>query len=174
MLYTGPANRGPSNRFYPEASLRHATMLYFPVDDLKTWRGYYPVHVFEQQFSLLLDGWKEGMETLQEIVPQSSEEKVHFQELKQIAEASECHFESVLRQIRFVLARERQDTSEMRALLTEEIGNVKKLLSLVCLDSRIGFEASNHYFYSLNDLLEKVISCCSILQKLSVSAAEEK
>ena len=171
MLYAGPANRGPSNRFYPEASLLRATMLYFPVDDLKTWRGYYPENVFEHQFSLLLDGWKEGMETLEKIVPQSPEEKIHFQELKQIAEASMCHFESVLRQIRFVLARERQDTPAMQELLLGEIKTVKKLLSLVCQDSRLGFEASNHYFYSLNDLLEKIISCCSILQKLPVSSA---
>ena len=114
------------------------------------------------------------MKTLEKIVPQSSEEKVHFQELKQVAEASACHFESVLRQIRFVLARERQDISVMRELLTEEIETVKKLLSLVCQDSRLGFEASNHYFYSLNDLLEKIISCCFILQELPVSSAEEK
>jgi hypothetical protein len=174
MLYTGPANRGPSNRFYKEPTLRRATMLYFPVDDLKTWRGYYPENVFEQQFSLLLDGWKEGMKTLEKIVPQSSDENVHFQELKQVAEASACHFESVLRQIRFVLAREQQDISVMRELLTEEIETVKKLLSLVSQDSRLGFEASNHYFYSLNDLLEKIISCCFILQELPVSSAEEK
>lgn len=26
------------------------------------------------------------------------------------------------------------------------------------MDSRIGFEASNHYYYSLNDLIEKMVN----------------
>ena len=33
----------------------------------------------------------------------------------------------------------------------------------ICCDSRIGFEASNHYLYTANDLREKVLNCEHLL-----------
>ena len=47
-----------------------------------------------------------------------------------------------------------------------EIELALKLYDIVRRDSRIGFEASNHYFYTLNDLREKVVSCARILNEL--------
>ena len=35
------------------------------------------------------------------------------------------------------------------------------------MDSRIGFEASNHYYYSLNDLIEKMVNCENVIDRLS-------
>ena len=43
-----------------------------------------------------------------------------------------------------------------------------RLYRIVRRDSRIGFEASNHYYYTLNDLMEKVVSCSFILRELGV------
>ena len=43
----------------------------------------------------------------------------------------------------------------------------KILMDIVRKDSRIGFEASNHYYYTLNDLAEKVITCQYIIDQLS-------
>ena len=54
----------------------------------------------------------------------------------------------------------------MAACVREEIQLALRLHELARRDSRIGFEASNHYFYSLNDLREKVISCEALLRQL--------
>ena len=54
----------------------------------------------------------------------------------------------------------------MAACAREEIELALKLHAIVRRDSRIGFEASNHYYYSLNDLREKVVSCVKILREL--------
>ena len=54
----------------------------------------------------------------------------------------------------------------MTDCIREEILLAQKLHAIVRRDSRIGFEASNHYFYSLNNLREKVISCAFLLEKL--------
>ena len=35
---------------------------------------------------------------------------------------------------------------------------VQWLIKLRAIDSRLGFEASNHYFYTMNDLEEKLIN----------------
>ena len=52
---------------------------------------------------------------------------------------------------------------ELAAIVKEELELAKKLHEIARRDSRIGFEASNHYYYSLNDLREKVLNCESIL-----------
>ena len=168
LLYLGPTNRGPGNRFYLKPTHRHATMLWFPYDNLKAWRGLYPETVFERQFSLLLEKWEDGINTLGEVSPQTAVEKTNFEELKRISAAAECHFRSTFRQIKFIRAREQNDYSEMKQLLADEIITVKKLLSLVCCDSKLGFEASNHYFYSVNDLLEKLLSCEHLLKEIAL------
>jgi len=40
------------------------------------------------------------------------------------------------------------------------------LYELVIRDSRIGFEASNHYYYTVQDLCEKALNCRYIVEEL--------
>ena len=71
-------------------------------------------------------------------------------------------------QIRFIRARDNGfDKKVMAECVREEMVLALKLHDIVRRDSRIGFEASNHYYYTLNDLREKVISCAGILEKLN-------
>jgi hypothetical protein len=51
----------------------------------------------------------------------------------------------------------------MRRALEDEIAAARRLFTLTREDSRIGFEASNHYYYLPLDLVEKVVSCRYIL-----------
>ena len=51
----------------------------------------------------------------------------------------------------------------MRAILLAEIDLAKRLFAIQSRDSRIGFEASNHYFYVPADLAEKIINCKHLL-----------
>ena len=81
------------------------------------------------------------------------------------------HFASVANQVRFVLARDalsqpnasdeqrQQLRQQIRQLTKSEISLARKLFSVTSQDSRIGYEASNHYFYVPLDLVEKVINC---------------
>jgi hypothetical protein len=47
----------------------------------------------------------------------------------------------------------------MRRILDDEAALATELFTLTRQDSRIGFEASNHYYYLPQDLIEKVINC---------------
>ena len=49
-------------------------------------------------------------------------------------------------------------------LIRQERDIARRLYDIVRRDSRIGFEASNHYYYTLNDLREKVLSCELMLE----------
>jgi hypothetical protein len=50
-----------------------------------------------------------------------------------------------------------------RNTLQDEIRTASRLFTLTLQDSRIGYEASNHYYYLPLDLVEKVINCRHIL-----------
>ncbi len=168
VIYTAPVNYGPMNLLHLEKTGAKASMIGFPYDDLKTWCGVYPANVLENQFRLVSEGWKQGLETLELASSEVQEnERAEFEELRTIAEAAYCHLHSTYLQICFVQARDNGfDRARMKACAEDELRLAQRLHEIVRRDSRIGFEASNHYYYTLNDLREKVISCVQILEKL--------
>lgn len=163
--YTAPTNFGPMNQLHLTPSGYRATMVGFPYDDLQSWRGIYPEDIFEEQFRKVTTRWKEGLDLLERVLPTITEgDKEPFDELCAMAGAAYCHFNSCYLQIRFVKARETGDRKAMAAYAREELENVLKLYNIARRDSRMGFEASNHYFYTLNDLREKVLNCCFVAE----------
>jgi hypothetical protein len=76
------------------------------------------------------------------------------------------------------MARERRDKAasdaeraaakaKMREIAARELSTAKALLPLVQADSRIGYECSNHYFYTPQDVREKILCCRAILAALA-------
>lgn len=164
-LYTGPQNYGPMNLLFPAASGYKSTMLGFPYDDLTKWRGnHFPEEIFEEQFRKVSEGWGNGLSTLKQaaaLVPENKKE--NLEDLLNVAEAAYCHFRSTYLQIRFIRLRDASDKTafihDRNSILDEEISLAGKLLAIVRRDSRIGFEASNHYYYTENSLKEKILNC---------------
>ena len=164
--YTSPCNWGPMNQLYLERTGYSATMVGFSYDDLKAWRSVYPEDVFEKQFEILTAGWKEGLEILEKAKTLvSDKEKEDFEDVENMAQASYCHLRSCYLQVRFTRARNNGfDKAVMAECAREELELALTLHDLCRRDSRIGFEASNHYLYTLNDLREKVLNCRYILK----------
>ena len=90
-----------------------------------------------------------------------------------LAEAASLHFRSTANQARFVMLRRAiaagKPSSEARAaldeieqILNEEITLARRLCVLQSRDARIGFEASNQYYYVPIDLEEKVLNCADL------------
>jgi hypothetical protein len=161
LLYKGPQNYGPSNLLFAEATGYKATMIGFPYDDFETWRGgHYPEDILKEQFRKLSEGWNAGMQYLlsvkEKIEPGFQE---NYNDLFNVSETVYCHFRSTYLQMRFVCLRGTKQKNEIKAVLDEEIELAKRLLVVIKHDSRIGFEASNHYYYTANDLKEKIINC---------------
>jgi hypothetical protein len=176
-LYRGPTQCGPANLLFPEPTGYHATMVGFPYDDVEGWRGRYPADVLAAQFEKMAVGWKAGLTDYKKILGKTGTpaEQANARDDIRVAEAAGLHFDSVANQIQFVLARnallsgklsasEREASiSLIKKIVTDEIGNAKRLFALTREDPRIGFEASNHYYYLPLDLVEKVINCEYIL-----------
>jgi CubicO group peptidase (beta-lactamase class C family) len=82
--------------------------------------------------------------------------------LQRLALAAWIHFESVANQARFILARDAGRRDAMARIAASEARIARGLYDLTLDDSRIGFEASNQYYYMPLDLVEKVVNCEAI------------
>jgi hypothetical protein len=176
-VYTAPMSYGVSNPFYPEPTGKKATMLGYPFDDLERWRGVYPAGILAGQFVKLADEWGNGLPYI-ENAPAMAEQpaqKLNALEDYRFATTAWIHFQSVANQVRFIMARDSlqsanlvQKDIEANIKTIEDIARnesqlAKQLYRISKEDSRIGFEASNHYYYLPLDFVEKVINCEYIL-----------
>jgi len=176
VLYNGPQQYGPANLLYLEKTGYKSTMVCFPYDDLDSWRAHYPREVLYDQFQKVANKWKEGLETLAEMLDVVEESKSDVAKADyDLAKVCYLHFASVANQIRFILTRDAimendgPDNEEdvLIELLIQEEQLAKELHSIAIRDSRVGFEATNQYYYMPQDLMEKVISCEMIKAQLS-------
>lgn len=176
-LYTGPQQYGPANLLYEKATGYKATMVGFPYDDLKSWRGIYPDSVFIRQFHLVAEGWLKGLEYFRQI--KNTSDSLHWQTAlsdERIATAAYLHFASVVNQSRFIVYRDslanksltptirKSIKKNIRSILNNEIALAAELFRICREDSRIGYEASNQYYYVEQDLIEKILNCHFLLE----------
>lgn len=174
-LYYGPQNFGPMAPFFLEKTGYRASMVGFPYDDIEWWSGIYPADVYENEYRQLVEGWREG---LVELLVYEGKNK-ELDEMILMAQAVLCQYESAYHHIQFV---NRRDTmlgdaavsaeekvalqGQMLRIVREEMETVQTLIDLRLQDSRIGFESSNHYFYTLQDLKEKMINLAYCEERL--------
>ena len=178
VVYNGPQQAGPANLLWLEPTGYAATMVGFPYDDLDSWRAIYPAEVFIGQLNKVADGFDRALDGLRSPAlraPATQVQRRALAEEQGVAEAAAIHFRASANQARFVLARRaamkagdsgrEPHRQEMERILRDEIALAKRLHAIQSRDSRIGFEASNQYYYVPVDLMEKVINCRHLLDQ---------
>lgn len=179
VIYRCPVQFGPANLLHARPTKYQSTMIGFPYDDVKGWRAVYPADVFASQFAKVAEGWAAGLPDLEKAVAAApaARRKEAAAELC-FARAAQVHFASVANQTRFTVLRDKildtkkPPSAEERATMIADANRIAadesrlaiELFSLMRSDSRIGFEASNQYYYLPVDLMEKVISCDDIIR----------
>lgn len=178
VVYNGPHHVGPANLLWERPTGYRATMVGIPYDDVNGWRGPYPAEILAKQFSLVADGFDRGVSELK--AERATAEQGEFDDAlrreESVGEAAAILFRSAANQTRFVLARDRLATlgpdddagptlQELETLLRAEIELARRLYAVQSSDSRIGFEATNHYFFTPLDLAEKVLNCRDLLDR---------
>ncbi len=154
-VYLAPLQMGVANPLWPTPTGYHACMVGLPYDDLKAWRSIYPPDVFVSQLEKVAAGVEAAVAHLRAAVPTLTpllEEESCF------AETAAIHFASVANQSRAIMARDTGDKTALIHLCEAEAKLAVRLHALQSKDSRIGFEASNQYYYTPHDLVEKVIN----------------
>jgi hypothetical protein len=167
--YVGPQQLGPANPLYLKPTEYNATMVGFPYDDLKRWRSLYPEDVYRDQLAKVADAFAAGADAFARVpAGLTGEAKAVAERDLGVIRASALHFRSVVNQLDFLFARNRRgDRIAMRECACRELEVAREFLPIVRADSRIGFEASNHYYYLPIDIVEKVLTCRQIMDKLS-------
>lgn len=163
VLYFGPQNAGPSNLLFEEPTSLRSTMTCFPYDDLDGWRGIYPVDVFEDQLKRLCEGWEKGLS----MIKQSDESEGAV-----MAMAAYCLFRSSLDQTRFIRSRNEGRYADAVMAAKNELNTARQMLILMNKNAAIGYEASNHYYFSKGQLLEKIVNCSYIIDVFSKRSTE--
>jgi hypothetical protein len=177
VVYNGPQQVGPSNLFWERPTGYAATMVGFPHDQLDGWRGIYPPDVFISQLEKVAASFEQALAELRktsESMTATAEQRRALAQECSVAEAAAIHFRSSANQARFVQARDALAKSadaasgaahraELRRVLESELALARRLYVLQRADSRLGFEASNQYYYVPVDLMEKVVNCRALL-----------
>ncbi len=164
-LYKGPQNIGCSNLLYEHPTDMRATMICLPYDDLDSWRAVYPEPVFEEQLKHLTEEWTEGLRLLAALPEDTVQSYPVLAELLDSAEAAYCHFRSTYLQTRFIRMRDKKMTGDIGAVIDEEMELTVRTANVSAKNSTIGYEPSNHYFYTRWQLMEKYVNCKYIKDK---------
>ena len=183
VVYNAPMQCGPSNLLYAKPSGYRATMVGIPYDDLDAWRGPYPVDVFIAQLNKVADGFDEGFRMLASRLgarrgQMTREQRRNLTDELNVIEAAAIHFRSTANQARYVRLQRaraggpgssRELRHESERIVRDEMELAKRLFRIQSRDSRIGFEATNQYYYVPGDLMEKVLNCQALLDGASRS-----
>ena len=151
-LYLSPKNLGPTNPWDIELEEKKSSMIGYAFDDFETWTRPYPIELYLSQYKKLLDKWKLGLDALFAL-PRTDA----ITEITRYAEVAYLHYLTDLAQTEFALSKRNGDRKSMRRCAERERNIAERLLTLMREDSRIGFETSNHYFYTERNLLEKML-----------------
>lgn len=154
-VYSAPLQTGPANPLWPRPTGYRAAMVGIQYDDLESWRSVYPAEVFASQLEKVAAGFDAALATLRGAVPTWPPA---LAEEASCIEAASIHYASVANQARFVTARKAGDREVQRRLAHAEARLAVRMHALQSRDSRFGFEASNQYFYTPLDLVEKVVN----------------
>ncbi len=177
VVYNAPLQVGPANLLWREPTGYKATMVGLPYDDLDAWRVVYPAGTFLDQLEKVASGFRESALLMESALEKGNVHATAVQQEMHLAQAAALHYQSIAQQGRFILQRnelakeankEKQQKirEEMKELLRQELECARSLYELQRYDSRIGFEATNHYFYTPADLVEKVLNCARLMESL--------
>ncbi len=159
-VYFAPQNYGPGNLLFEGKTGFAATMLGYPYDDIDSWSNIFPQEVYVNQLRKLCEAWRLGILELETV----NTDNPFVSDLMDCAKALYCHFRSSYLQAMFVVLRDSgEDVSE---LLEEEKSLCIELINIMARNPMIGYESSNHYFYTRQMLLEKYVCCEYLIDKI--------
>jgi hypothetical protein len=181
LVYSAPMQVGPANPLWDKPTGYAASMVGFPYDDLDGWRAVYPPEVFIGQFEKVAGGFEHAHGIMAAAFEGcrkklTAEQRAAALKELNVGEAAAIHFRSVANQARFIMARRRLEgaksqedaqsaCAELERLLRAEMALAQGLHAIQTRDSRIGFEATNQYYYVPVDLVEKVVNCHDLLTR---------
>lgn len=166
-LYRGPQNGGPSNLLFEKPTGMDATMTGFAYDSLDLWRSIYPPEVFREQLLRLSEKWRRGLEL------RAGRPRCEFDDF---AWAAYTVFRSSYNQVRYIQLRDdpKKNRQELLSILEEEAFLAEAMADIMSRNPAVGYEAANHYYYTRGMMMEKVINCVYLAERVKGGRSGEK
>lgn len=160
--YYGPQHSAPSNPLYRTPTGFNASMVGYPYDDIEKWRSkIFTEEIYVGQIRKMVEKWNIGMELFKEI---DLDSHPYLSELYDVSRACAIYFGCMLNQCEFV--QNREDLSSCKDIVTKELALAHEAIDLICQNATIGYESSNHYYYNMGNLMEKIVNCNYLLDKM--------
>lgn len=152
-LYFSPKTLGCANLWPIEKQNLRSTMVCYAYEDYENWTNPYPVEIYLSQYEKLLKEWGIGCSLL------ANNKNKAVAELALFAKAAYSHFQSDYLQTKYAYLKENKERNaeEIKGIAGQEKENTAELLSLLYQNACVGFEASNHYYYTDRNLIEKIL-----------------
>ncbi len=163
-MYDGPQHMGPALPLWETPTGWRACMVGPVYDDMQTCSGGYPIDLYLRQYEKLVAGWEQGYKLLTAAYEGKTPTKDEAL-LLDCAEVALLHFTSARNHLRYITARPKFKKA-VTALIREEEALAIREAELMSKNPTIGFEATNHYFFTRTDLFEKVLCCRHLLGEL--------
>lgn len=163
VMYFGPMHMGPALPLWMEDTGWRACMVGPVYDDLTKWRYVFPERLFAEQFERLADTWERGLGLLSEAYG-GRELSMDDRLLIDCARGAFYHFRSTCNHISFIM--ERGNKEELLRIVEDEERLALLEARLMNSNPTVGYESSNHYFFTRTDLLEKMLICGHIRERL--------
>ncbi len=176
-IYEIPTQHGPANLLRLQPTGLKPSMMLFPYDGYQNWKGAYSPEAMQNQLAKLASKWRMGLADLERAVSLAPKTKRRLSQ-RELAIARTCanHFQSAANQVAFYILRDQlpgaadSEKPAIRKRLVElaqqEIQLSRDQYFIARNESLIGYEASNHYYYTPLDLVEKMLNCEFILREL--------
>jgi hypothetical protein len=171
--YAGPLQHGPSLPLYIRdipPPFGNAT-LFNCKDDWSHWTAPYRPELMVQLLHHLCDRWDEGLKDLRDGMAKmplgGSAANARYYRAQAdygVAWMVGYYWRAYANDLEFYMARDAKDVEKMKHIAAAELKSTQEAFRLVCLDSRLGWEAELQYFYRPLDVLERLISLDAVIQ----------
>lgn len=171
-LYFSPKNLGVANLWSLSQGDRESAMVSYSFDDYEKWVAVYGYDVYVSQMKKVIGAFKKSLKIMNDEISRPDEK---VKEAKRYVAVAINHYEADVLQTEYARIKRESplNVAAMARIIKKEKLLAEKLISLAAEDSKIGYETSNHYFYTQNSLLEKIVNSEVLLSELKKRGTRE-
>ena len=158
VLYMSPKNLGYGNMWDIRPEHKESTMMFYSFDDYKKWTEPYPADVYLDLFVKLLEGWEKGLAKLRAAKGKSAARLLRYAEAEYLQMRSDV-FQTEYSILKSDIA---ANANKIKEILKSCRNDVLKMIEIQQKDATIGYEASNHYFFNVRQLKERLLNIAAI------------
>jgi hypothetical protein len=163
VIYLSPHTLGPANLWSLDMDNKRSSMVGLSFDDYKSYVQPYSYSVYMRQMQKLLNNFEKAIRVLQDNLTPDTAEILRYMKVSYVM------YKSDLLHTRF--ARYKKNLKGNKKVIYNCLTGIRELavdlINIMAKDTYVGFESSNHYFFTERNLLEKIINTDNLLDKLS-------